>query len=118
MNHALSMTRLSVSRLRFLAGLLAVVGQMGLLGAYLTLARDESSAVAHTEQSGTNAHHGHNEATCAACTALSAQGTPTPTAHPLPTGQSALRVLTRASADRPNGAQLLSNSCRAPPREA
>src|SRR3954463_10812467 len=118
MNHALSMTRPSVSRLRFLAGLLVIVGQVGLLGAYLTLARDESSAVTHTEQSGTNAHHGHNEATCAACTALSAHGTPSAIAQPLAMGESALRVLARASVDRPSGPQLLSNPCRAPPREA
>jgi hypothetical protein len=33
-------------------------------------------------------------------------------------GESALRVLARASVDRASGPQLLSNSCRAPPREA
>jgi hypothetical protein len=100
------------------AALLAVVGQLGLLGAYLTLARDESSAISHAEKSGTNSHHGHNEATCAACTALSAQGTPTPVAQPVPTGELALVVEARAIADRPSAPQLFSNSCRAPPREA
>jgi len=106
------------SRVRFLAGLLAVVGQLGMLGAYLTLAHDESSAISHTEQSGTNTHHGHNEATCVTCIALSAHGTPSPIAQPLPTGESALIVLASASTVRPNGPQLHSNSCRAPPREA
>jgi hypothetical protein len=118
MNRGFSVTQPSLSRLRLLAGLLAVVGQLGLLGAYLTLARDESSAISHTEQSGTNTHHGHNEATCAACTALSAQGTPSAIAQPVPTGEAVLHVLASAYAVRPNGPQLLSNSCRAPPREA
>jgi len=58
-------------RLRLFAAVVAIAGQLGLSGASLTLARDESSAVSHTERSGIDLHHGHNEATCAACAALS-----------------------------------------------
>src|SRR3954452_19345183 len=118
MDRALTTTRRPLSRLRLLAGLLAVVGQLGLLGAYLGLARDEASAVPHAEQSGTNAHHGHNEATCPACTALSAQGTPRSVSQRVPTGEFARHVWASTSRDRRNGPQRLSNSCRAPPREA
>ena len=117
MDRALTMTRRQVSRLRLFAALLAVVGQLGLLGAYLTLARDESSVISHTEQSGTNSHHGHNEATCAACTALSAQGTPSPVAQPVPEGEPALLAVARKCAERQSAPLLLPNSCRAPPRE-
>lgn len=62
--------------LRLIAIVLAFVGQAGLTSAALTLAKDESSTISHTERSGIDLHHGHNEATCAACAALSLQGTP------------------------------------------
>src|SRR5436189_2557433 len=63
----------SERRRRLLAILLVVIGQLGIVSAALTLARDETSAISHTEESGTNLHHGHNEATCASCALLSMQ---------------------------------------------
>jgi len=83
MKRALSVSRCPVWRLRLLATVLAVVGQMGISGASLTLARDESSVVSHTERNGVDLHHGHNEATCAACTALSFHATVNPGALPV-----------------------------------
>jgi RNase P/RNase MRP subunit POP5 len=77
-----STSRRSVWRLRVLATLLTVAGQFGISGASLTLAHDESSVVSHTERSGIDLHHGHNDATCAACTALSFQATVNPVARP------------------------------------
>src|SRR5207244_5400379 len=53
------------------AATLAFAGQLGIFGASLTLAREEASAIAHVERSGIALHHGHNEATCAACATLS-----------------------------------------------
>src|SRR5438105_12532586 len=70
-------------RLRLLAGLLAAVGQIGWSGAALTLARDESSVVSHAEQNGIDLHHGHNEATCAACIALSFHASPKAAVAPI-----------------------------------
>jgi hypothetical protein len=97
---------------------LAVAGQLGLSGASLTLARDESSAMSHTERSGIDLHHGHNEATCAACTALSFHATLNPIAPPvLSEATSRLAIASRALYFV-TGPQLLPNSCRAPPREA
>jgi hypothetical protein len=118
MKPARSVTRGSVWRLRLLATVLAVVGQLGLSGASLTLARDESSAISHTERSGIDLHHGHNEATCAACTTLSFQATVNSIEPP------ELVPATSSSAFAPRalyviaGPQFLPNSCRAPPREA
>jgi hypothetical protein len=118
MKPARSVTRGSVWRLRLLAMVLAVAGQLGMSGASLTLARDETSAISHTERSGINLHYGHNEATCAACTALSFQATVNPIAPPV-----SIETISRLSiASRAlyivTGPQLLPNSCRAPPREA
>jgi hypothetical protein len=105
-------------RLRLVAAMLAIVGQIGLSGAALNLASDESSAVSHTEQGGVDLHHGHNEATCAACVALSFQATVTPSARAI-LGEDALAVRVVAHAvHRVASPQLLPNSCRAPPREA
>jgi hypothetical protein len=102
--------------LRLLALILAVAGQVGISGATLTLAHDESSAISHTERSGIDLHHGHNEATCAACTTLSFQATVNPIEPPTlsPTSLSvfAPRALYYIAP------QFLPNSCRAPPREA
>src|SRR4051812_2260606 len=101
--------------LPLIAVLLAVVGQLGILSASVTIAREESSAVSHTEQSGTSLHHGHNEATCASCAALSFQVTLTdaplpPDAHPIRHA-----VFARPGVDRVAAPYLLANSCRAPP---
>jgi len=118
MTRALSVSRCPVWRLRLLATVLAVVGQMGISGASLTLARDESSVVSHTERNGVDLHHGHNEATCAACTALSFHATVNPGALPVSSEAIARFVLARCSARYVTGPQLLPNSCRAPPRES
>src|SRR3954466_4888442 len=67
---------LTLRSLRLAAVVLALLGQAGLTSAALTLAKDETSAISHTERSGIDLHHGHNEATCIACTALSLQGRP------------------------------------------
>jgi hypothetical protein len=47
-------------RLRLLAAALAVAGQLGISGASLELARNESSAVSHVERNGIDLHCGHN----------------------------------------------------------
>jgi hypothetical protein len=101
--------------LRLVAVVLALVGQAGLSSAALTLAKDETSAISHTERSGIDLHHGHNEATCAACLALSLQGTPRAAIErPLPR-RAAEHVATHVAADR--GVHFLfSNPSRAPPR--
>lgn len=107
-----------ISRLRIVGVMLAVVGQVGLSAAAMTLARDESSAVSHTEQGGVDLHHGHNEATCVACVALSFHAAVSPAAHPI---AGSYHVETRAITAAARGVtspQLLPNSCRAPPREA
>ena len=105
----------SERRRRLLAILLVVIGQFGIVGAALTLARDESSAISHTEESGTNLHHGHNEATCVSCALLSLQSA---LKHAPPTIDIlAARhvVVARLAVDRFSEPQLLPNSCRAPP---
>ena len=118
MKRASSMCRSAAWRLRLLATVLAVGGQLGLSGTSLTLARDESSAVSHTERSGIDLHHGHNEATCAACTALSFHASVTAIAPPASDDAVSRLVLARGSVYYVRGPQLLPNSCRAPPREA
>lgn len=118
MKPALSVTRGSVWRLRLLATVLAVAGQIGLSGASLTLARDESSAISHTERTGIDLHHGHNEATCAACAGLSCHATLNPLVPPVSSeAMSRLAIASRAL-QFVIGPRLLPNSCRAPPREA
>lgn len=107
-----------VWRLRLLATVLAVAGQLGLSGASLTLARDESSAVSHTERSGIDLHRGHNEATCATCAALSFHAKVNLAAPPLPTGSISSLVIALSAVDRVSGAPNHPNSCRAPPRES
>jgi hypothetical protein len=118
MKRALSVSRGSVWRLRLLATILAVVGQLGISGASLTLARDESSAVSHTERSGIDLHRGHNEATCAACSALSFHARVDAVSPPASSEEISRLVLARCSVHYVTGPQLLLNSCRAPPREA
>ena len=112
------LSRRSVWRWRVLAVLLVAIGQLGIVSAALNLARDESSAISHTEQSGTNLHHGHNDATCPSCALLSLQGAPN---HAPPT-LDFLAVkhvaFARLAVERLSQPQLLPNSCRAPPREA
>ena len=110
-------TRRSLRQLQLFAAILAVIGQLGIFGASLTLAREETSTISHTEQSGTNLHHGHNEATCAVCAALSFNTTVTPATQPLPQTETSHSVLVLLSTRAPAGPQLLPNSCRAPPRE-
>jgi hypothetical protein len=104
-------------RIRLLAGLLAAVGQIGWSGAALTLARDESSAVSHAEQSGVDLHHGHNEATCAACIALSFHAPAGTASPPVPLAALAQLRPVRAAHAVAVAHQLLLHSPRAPPRE-
>jgi hypothetical protein len=118
MNLAGLISRDPMWRLRLLATVLAVAGQLGLSGASLTLARDETSAISHTERSGIDLHHGHNEATCAACTALSFQATVNPIAPPVSSEATSRLALASRALYYVTGPQLLPNSCRAPPREA
>src|SRR6266568_3931945 len=98
------------------AAALAIAGQLGIFGASLTLAREESSASAHVERSGVALHHGHNEATCAACATLSLQATPNSNA-PISSSMISPVVLSSPAAQLLTDPQLLPNSCRAPPRE-
>jgi len=111
-------SRASVWRLRLLATVLAVVGQLGISGASLTLARDESSVVSHTERSGIDLHRGHNEATCPACAALSFQANVNRVAPPITFGAISRLVIAQRSVAHVTGAQNHPNSCRAPPRES
>jgi len=93
------------------------MGQLGIVSAALTLARDESSAISHAEKSGTNLHHGHNEATCPSCALLSMQ---TAVNHAPPVLDIlAIQdvVFARLALQRLSAQQLLKNSCRAPPSE-
>ena len=103
-------------RLLFAAAL-AVAGQVGIFGASLTLAREESSASAHVERNGVALHHGHNETTCAACATLTLQATANSVA-PISIGMISPVLLSSAAAQLLTDPQLLPNSCRAPPREA
>jgi len=111
-------SRASVWRLRLLATVLAVAGQAGISGASLTLARDESSVVSHTERSGIDLHRGHNEATCPACAALSFHANVNHVAPPVPNGAMSSLVIAQRSVERVTGGQNHLNSCRAPPRES
>ena len=118
MKPARSVTRGSVWGLRLLAMILAVAGQVGISGASLTLAHDESSSISHTERSGVDLHHGHNEATCAACTTLSFQATVNPIEPPVLSQAGSLSPFAPRALYYIAGPQFLPNSCRAPPREA
>jgi hypothetical protein len=111
------LNRSSERRWRLLAVLLVVIGQLGIVGAALTLARDESSAISHTEQSGTNLHHGHDDATCASCGSLSLQSAPHHTPPPLDILAIRHVAFARLALNRLSAPQLLPNSCRAPPSE-
>ena len=100
---------------RLLAVLLVVIGQLGIVSAALTLARDESSAISHTEESGTNLHHGHNDATCPTCALLSMQSALNHAEPPLAILALQHVAFARLAVDRLSAPQLLPNSCRAPP---
>lgn len=104
--------------LRLLATVLATVGQMGILGASLSLACDERSAASHAEPLGIDLHHGHNDATCAACAALSFHTVPQPSPAPALVEIVSRSVAASSATSAVTGAPLLPNSCRAPPREA
>jgi|SRR6266550_2884080 len=115
---ALRVDRRFAWRLRLFAAAFAVVGQLGIFGAYLTLARDEASAVSHTEPSGVDLHRGHNDATCAACTALSFQAAPGQIGLPSASAEISHQIVALRAILRFALPNLLPNSCRAPPREA
>jgi hypothetical protein len=117
MNSTRFSTRRSVWRLRGLATVLALLGQLGISGASLALARDESSAVSHTERSGIDLHHGHNEATCVACASLSFHANVSAVAPPVSIAAIFRLGLASRASYCVTGAPLLPNSCRAPPRE-
>ena len=104
-------------RLRLLAAVLAIAGQLGLSGASLALARDESSVASHAERSGIDLHRGHNEATCASCTALSFHTSVEAVSPPISSGEISCAVLAQRPVQFVPGPQLLPNSCRAPPRK-
>ncbi|HET7614884.1 MAG TPA: hypothetical protein VFK26_13270 [Gemmatimonadaceae bacterium] len=103
--------------LRAIAAALAVVGQLGFAGAALTLARDESSAISHVEQNGVDLHHGHNEATCVACIALSAHATVGAGVAPLAVAATPAQTPPGCVSRSATAPELHPNSCRAPPRE-
>jgi hypothetical protein len=107
----------SERRWRLLAVLLVVVGQLGIVSASLTLARDESSVVSHTEENGTNLHHGHNDATCASCALLSMQSALTHSSPPFDIFAAKHVSLARLAIERLSAPLLLPNSCRAPPSQ-
>jgi len=118
MIRGLRVDRRFVWRLRLFAAAFAVVGQLGIFGAYLTLARDESSAVSHTERTGVDLHRGHNDATCAACTALSFQAAPGQISVPSAGADLSHEIGGLGAVLRLAAPNVLPNSCRAPPREA
>ena len=109
------LSRRSEWRWRLLAVLLVLIGQLGIVSASLTLARDESSAISHTEESGINLHHGHNEATCPSCALLSLQSALNHPSAPLDLLAVQHVVFARLAVERFSQPQLLPNSCRAPP---
>lgn len=118
MKPARSVTRGSVWCLRLVAIILALAGQVGISGASLTLAHDESSSISHTERGGVDLHHGHNEATCAACAILSFQAAVNPIEPPALSQATSLSPFAPRAMYYIAGPQFLPNSCRAPPREA
>jgi hypothetical protein len=118
MNLVRSIPRGPLFGLRLLATVFAVAGQLGISGASLTLARDESSTISHTERSGIDLHRGHNEATCATCAALSFHANVDSAVPLVPPVAHSGEVLVCTSVDFVAGALLLPNSCRAPPRES
>lgn len=110
------MSRDPMWRLRLLAAVLAVAGQLGISGASLALVCDESSAVAHVERNGIDLHRGHNEATCASCTSLSFHASVEAACPPISTVEISRAVLAGPTVHNSTTPPLLS-SCRAPPRE-
>jgi hypothetical protein len=106
---------LTLRSLRLAAVVLAFGGQAALTTAELTLAKDETSAISHVERNGIDLHHGHNEATCIACTALSLQGIPGVIAHESIPARAPEQVGTRLVAG-PGAQFLFSSPSRAPPK--
>jgi hypothetical protein len=109
------LNRRSEWRWRLLAVLVVAIGQLGIVSASLTLARDESSATSHTEENGINLHHGHNEASCPSCAMLSLQTALDHAPPPLDILAIEHVVFARLAVERFSQAQVLHNSCRAPP---
>jgi hypothetical protein len=115
-----------ISRLRSIAtkafllnaALLAVIGQIGVAGAGLSVSRDEASAAPHVERSGVNLHHGHDEATCVACRVLTFHGTVAPRAVGTVVIQAVSAVRPSALTLRADSPTLLGNLSRAPPEIA
>jgi hypothetical protein len=93
---------------------LGILGQAAVLSSSVTLAKDESSAVSHTERSGIDLHHSHNEATCISCLALSLQGAPQVVVERLFVAPANEHLRTRVSGDA-GALLLLTNPSRAPP---
>jgi TRAP-type C4-dicarboxylate transport system permease small subunit len=100
--------------LRLAAVALGILGQSALLSTSVTLAKDESSAVSHTEQSGIDLHYSHNEATCVACTALSLVAVPQIVVERLVVASAVERPGTQVS-EGAGALLLLTNPSRAPP---
>lgn len=101
-------------RLRLASVALGIIGQAALLSTSVTLAKDESSAVSHTERSGIDLHYSHNEATCVACAALSLLAVPQVVVERLVVAPAVEKPGTQVSEDA-GALLLLSNPSRAPP---
>jgi hypothetical protein len=93
---------------------LGTLGQAALLSTSITLAKDESSAISHTERSGIDLHYSHNEATCVACAALSLQAAPQVVVERLVVAPAVEKPRVQVSEDA-GALLLLSNPSRAPP---
>ena len=100
--------------LRLAAVAFAILGQAALLSTSITLAKDESSAISHTERSGIDLHYSHNEATCVACTALSLAAVPQVVVERLVVAPTVEKPGTQVAEDA-GALLLLSNPSRAPP---
>jgi hypothetical protein len=93
---------------------LGILGQAALLSTSVTLAKDETSAISHTERSGIDLHYSHNEATCVACAALSLQAVPQIVVERLVVAPTIESPATQVAEDA-GALLLLSNPSRAPP---
>jgi hypothetical protein len=101
--------------LRLASVALGIFGQAALLSTSVTLAKDESSAISHTERSGIDLHYSHNEATCVACAALSLQAVPQVALERLIIAPAVEKPVTQVAEDAGALLLLLSNPSRAPP---
>ncbi len=104
-------------RWRLLAVLLVIIGHLGIVSAALTLARDESSVISHTERSGTNLHHGHSDVTCTSCVLLSMQLAVADSPPLLEILAASHLSSARLAIGRLIAPVILPNSCRAPPSQ-